>query len=74
MLLHKRFGNNHLAWIGLGEMFLVIGLVAHALIHPTTDFAVGFFNGLSGACIGVSIVFNTRGVYLVGKKSRAETR
>jgi hypothetical protein len=70
MLLRKKLKDNHLAWIGFGQMCLVLGLGSQAVFHPTADFWAGFLNGLSGAFVGVSIVFNVRGAYLVGKKHR----
>jgi hypothetical protein len=36
----------------------------HRFVHPPTDFWQGFVYGVSGALIGLSIVFNLRGLLL----------
>jgi hypothetical protein len=51
-------------WIGMGQLLLVLGILAQRFIHPEIDFWAGLVNGLSGALIGASIVFNLRGLIL----------
>ena len=43
---------------------LAVGIVAQRFIHPPTDFWQGFVAGISGLLIGLSIVFNMRGLML----------
>jgi len=50
--------------IRAGMLSLIVGLVAQRFIHPPADFWQGFVAGLSGALIGLSIVFNIRGLVL----------
>ena len=47
-----------------GMMCLAVGIVMQRFIHPPTDFWQGFVAGLSGTLIGLSIVFNLRGLAL----------
>jgi len=54
--------------ISFGMFCLATGIVAQRFIHPPTDFWQGFVAGLSGALIGLSIVFNVRGLMLRRKK------
>jgi hypothetical protein len=56
--------------IGIGQLCLILGIVGPRLIHPPTDFWTGFVNGLCGVMIGLSLVLNVRGAYLVGKHQR----
>ena len=49
---------------GVGMSCLAVGIVAQRFIHPPTDFWQGFVAGLSGVLIGLSIVFNLRGLSL----------
>ncbi len=50
--------------IGVGMLCLATGIVAQRFIHPPTDFWQGFVWGVSGSLIGLSIVFNIRGLVL----------
>ena len=63
MLLRKRIHDPQ-AMISLGMGCLAVGIVANRFIHPPTDFWQGFVYGVSGALIGLSIVFNLRGLML----------
>ena len=63
MLLRKRLHDPQ-ALMGAGGFCLVTGIVAQRVIHPPTDFWQGFVYGLSGMLIGLSIVFNLRGLML----------
>lgn len=47
-----------------GQLCLVIGIFAQRILHPPSDFWQGFVAGLSGVLIGLSIVFNVRGLML----------
>jgi len=55
--------------ISFGMFCLATGIVAERFIHPPTDFWQGFVAGLSGMLIGLSIVFNMRGLMLRRKQS-----
>ena len=55
--------------ISVGMACLAIGIVAQRFIHPPTDFWQGFVAGISGMLIGLSIVFNMRGLMLRRKQS-----
>ena len=50
--------------IRAGMLSLIVGLFAQRFIHPPADFWQGFVAGLSGVLIGLSIVFNVRGLVL----------
>ncbi|MBD3852360.1 MAG: hypothetical protein IFK93_13725 [Acidobacteria bacterium] len=63
MFLRKRLHNSQ-AMINAGMICCATGLVAQRFIHPPTDFWQGFVAGLSGVLIGLSIVFNMRGLML----------
>ena len=63
MILRKRLRDPG-ALIAFGTTCLAAGIVAQRFIHPATDFWQGFVAGLSGLLIGVSIVFNMRGLVL----------
>jgi len=63
MLLKNRLHDPDVA-IRVGTSCLAVGLVAQRFIHPPTSFWQGFVAGLSGVLIGLSIVFNTRGLVL----------
>ncbi len=54
--------------IGVGMFCLATGFVAQRFIHPPTEFWQGFVAGLSAVLIGVSIVFNVRGLMLRRKQ------
>ena len=58
--------------ISAGMFCLATGIVAQRFIHPPTDFWQGFVAGLSGMLIGLSIVFNLRGLSL--RRTRSENR
>ena len=68
MLLRNRLRDPQ-ALIGAGMSCLATGIVAQRFIHPPTDFWQGFVAGLSGALIGLSVVFNLRGLMLKRKHS-----
>ena len=59
---------NHLCkpdtMIRTGLTCLVVGLFAQRFVHPPGDFWQGFVAGISGLCIGLSIVLNLRGLVL----------
>jgi len=55
--------------ISVGMACLAIGIVAQRFTHPPTDFWQGFVAGISGVLIGLSIVFNMRGLMLRRKQS-----
>jgi hypothetical protein len=63
MLLQNRLDNPN-AFIVAGMFCLTTGIIALLLLHPTTDFSRGLVAGLSGGLIGMSIVFNVRGLLL----------
>jgi hypothetical protein len=63
MFLRKRLHDPQ-AMIGFGMTCLAVGIVAQRFIHPPTDFWQGFVAGFSGLLIGLSIVFNLRGLML----------
>ena len=63
MLLRNRLHDSQ-SMISFGMACLAIGIVAQRFIHPPTDFWQGFVAGLSGMLIGLSIVFNMRGLML----------
>ena len=67
MLLRNRLHDPQ-AMIGAGMFCLAAGIVAQRFIHPPTDFWQGFVAGLSGVLIGLSIVFNLRGLVLRRKQ------
>ena len=60
MLLRNKLRDPQ-AMITVGMTCLAAGIVAQRFIHPPTDFWQGFVYGVSGALIGLSIVFNLRG-------------
>jgi hypothetical protein len=55
--------------ITVGMACLATGIVLQRFIHPPTDFWQGFIAGFSGILIGLSIVFNLRGLMLRRKHS-----
>ncbi|MCJ7753337.1 MAG: hypothetical protein MUP13_02100 [Thermoanaerobaculales bacterium] len=63
MLLRNRLREPDIL-IRAGLACLIAGLLAQQFIHPPTDFWHGFVAGVSGALIGLSIVFNVRGMVL----------
>jgi hypothetical protein len=68
MLLRNRLHDPQ-ALIAAGMSCLATGVVAQRFIHPSTDFWQGFVAGLSAVLIGLSIVFNLRGLILRRKHS-----
>ena len=50
--------------IRAGMLLLIAGLFAQRFVHPSNDFWQGFVWGVSGSMIGLSIVFNIRGLVL----------
>lgn len=52
------------AMLSIGGACLVGGIVAQRFVHPPDAFWQGFVAGLSGVLIGLSIVFNLRGLML----------
>ena len=63
MLLRNRLENPD-ALITAGMICLATGILAQRFLHPPTDFWQGFVAGLSAVSIGLSIVFNIRGLVL----------
>ena len=63
MLLRNRLSNPN-ALITAGMICLATGILAQRFLHPPTDFWQGFVAGLSAVLIGLSIVFNIRGLAL----------
>ena len=57
------------ALITAGMTCLATGIVAQRFIHPPSDFWQGFVAGLSAVLIGLSIVFNLRGMVLKRRQS-----
>ena len=68
MILRNRLHDPQ-AMIAIGMSFLAIGILAQRFIHPPTDFWQGFVAGLSGTLIGLSVVFNLRGLFLRRNRS-----
>ena len=68
MILRNRLHDPQ-AMIAVGMSCLAAGILAQRFIHPPTDFWQGFVAGLSGTLIGLSIVFNLRGLMLKRKHS-----
>jgi len=64
MILRNRLHDSQ-AMITAGMSCLAVGIVAQRFIHPPTDFWQGFVAGFSGILIGLSIVFNLRGLTLL---------
>ena len=63
MILKDRLHDSS-ALISIGTTCLATGIVAQRFLHPPSDFWQGFVAGLSGVLIGLSIVFNVRGLIL----------
>lgn len=63
MILRRRLRDPQ-ALISAGMFCFAAGILAQRFIHPPTDFWQGFVAGLSGMLIGLSIVFNIRGLML----------
>lgn len=63
MLLRDRLHDPDIM-IRAGMLTLIVGLFAQRFIHPPSDFWQGFVMGVSGSMIGLSIVFNIRGLVL----------
>ena len=63
MLLRNRLHNPE-ALITAGMICIALAIVAQRFIHPPTDFWQGFVAGLCAVLVGLSIVFNIRGLVL----------
>ena len=63
MLLRNRLHDPE-SLIRAGMLSLRRSIIAQRFIHPPADFWQGFVAGLSGVLIGLSIVFNIRGLVL----------
>jgi len=63
MVLKNRLNDPDIM-IRAGMLSLIVGLFAQRFIHPPADFWQGFVMGVSGSMIGLSIVFNLRGLVL----------
>ena len=63
MLLRNRLGDSK-AMTTAGMFCFATGILAQRFVHPPTDFWQGFVMGFSGSLIGLSIVFNLRGLIL----------
>lgn len=70
MILKNRLHDSQ-AMITAGMSCLAVGLVAQRFLHPPGDFWQGFVAGASGLLIGLSIVFNLRGLALRRKNSES---
>ena len=68
MILRNRLHNSQ-SMISVGMSCLAVGIVVQRFIHPPTDFWQGFVAGVSGLLIGLSIVFNMRGLMLRRKEA-----
>jgi len=64
MFLRNRLHDSQ-SMIMAGMACLATGIVAQRFVHPPTDFWQGFVAGFSGILIGLSIVFNLRGLTLI---------
>jgi hypothetical protein len=69
MLLRNRL-HNPTALINAGMFCCALAIVAQRFLHPATDFWQGFVAGLSAVLIGLSIVFNIRGLILRREQER----
>ena len=67
MLLRNRLHNPD-TLIGVGMTCCAVAIVAQRFIHPPTDFWQGFVAGLTAVLMGLSIVFNIRGLVLRGQQ------
>ena len=68
MILRNRLHDPQ-SMIAVGMSCLASGILARRFIHPPTDFWQGFVIGVSGALMGLSVVFNLRGLMLKRKHS-----
>jgi len=71
MILKNRLHDPN-AFTGIGMACLATGIVVQRFIHPPTDFWQGFVMGFSGGLIGISIVFNLRGLALRRRNGESE--
>ena len=69
MLLRNRLHNPR-ALINAGMLCFAVAIVAQRFLHPASDFWQGFVAGLSAILIGLSIVFNIRGLILRREHNR----
>ena len=70
MLLRNRLTTPE-SWLQIGVPMLIVALVGLVAVHPEIDFLRGFSAGFFGSLLGLSVVLNVRGLYLVGKRTRA---
>lgn len=68
MILRHRF-NDSRALLSIGAACLLAGLVAQRFLHPPGDFWQGVVAGVAGVLIGLSIVFNVRGLTLWSREN-----
>ena len=69
MLLRNRLHNPQ-ALINAGMLCFAVAILAQRFLHPASDFWQGFIAGLTGILIGLSIVFNIRGLILRREQKR----
>ena len=69
MLLRNRLHNPQ-TLINAGMICFALAIVAQRFLHPPSDFWQGFVAGLSAILIGLSIVFNIRGLILRRHRER----
>jgi len=69
MLLRNRL-NNPDALITAGMTCCALAIIAQRFLHPPGDFWQGFVAGLTAVLIGLSIVFNIRGLILRREQGR----
>jgi len=60
----RRSPNGPQAMISVGMSCLAAGIIAQRFVHPASELWQGLVAGLSGAFIGLSIVFNLGGLML----------
>jgi hypothetical protein len=63
MILRNRLHDSR-AMTSAGMACLAVGIVVQRFIHLPSNFWQGFVVGISGVLIGLSIVFNLRGLTL----------
>jgi hypothetical protein len=69
MLLRNRLHNPQ-ALINAGMLCCAVAILAQRFLQPASDFWQGFIAGLTGVLIGLSIVFNIRGLVLRREQKR----
>jgi len=70
MLLRNRLTTPE-SWLRLGVPMMIVSLIGLIAVHPEIDFLRGFSAGFFGSLLGLSAVLNVRGLYLVGRRTRA---